>query len=368
VALIVSVALHGAAAAVLWWAPPRPARGEAARATVELALIRADAVPRSAPEPEAAQPPPRAAEPRSAMVSGPTRPLASVAPNRRLERPSATPTLTPEPSTAGTSTAPAPPPSRWSTLRRDPGADGPRVLDLRPRLRSGEGLGPPPDDGAAALDLFAGAYDGTVRTPNMAGAGQSSWHETIGDPAGGGRYRARRSGFTGEVREDGSVVIRDNPNWDGELFADRYEGVGYRAVFDLTDWLMRMHGEDPYLYNKMKWLDDTRDERMAMAVIDRGRKLRQAVWLTSELLAEVWNDPHLEPKLRRRALFLLWDECAEDGTAEVLRASAEVRATIVGFVRKVAPKGSDLAYGADELEALNATRESRALFDPYEIE
>jgi hypothetical protein len=241
---------------------------------------------------------------------------------------------------------------------------GPRGPDLRIR----PGLpGPPPPD-AARPDVIGNPYAGTVLTPNLPGAGVGEWHEDLGRPTGGGTYRAERRTFKADVAEDGSVRLRDKPNWQGGFFADPKEGVGYRATFDVTDWLMRMHGEDPYLYNKMKWLEDTREERQQMALAYRARSLRESVYKLPDLLSRVWYDEALSPVERRRAIFLLWDECAEKGDPEVLAASREVRATIVGFVRRVAPRGSAGAYGAEELEKLNAERESEALFDPYEAE
>ena len=62
---------------------------------------------------------------------------------------------------------------------------------------------------------------------------------------------------------------------------------------------------------------------------------------------------------RRAALFTAWDECEED------RVGDEARAAVVDFIRDRLPSGSPDAFGASELQELNARRRSRARFAPY---
>jgi hypothetical protein len=78
-------------------------------------------------------------------------------------------------------------------------------------------------------------------------------------------------------------------------------------------------------------------------------------------LAAVWRRSALSETARRRLLFLLWDECAEDDDA-----GARARATIEAWIRAQLPHGSVSAFDDAELSALNRARTSHAPFQPYE--
>jgi len=134
--------------------------------------------------------------------------------------------------------------------------------------------------------------------------------------------------------------------------------------FDLTDGLMRGSGQDPYAARKLAFLDRTRAERMEMAAVDRSARLRESLQRTRADLEQLWRGPDT-PARKRHLLFLLWDECAEDGSDEVVGTARAVRGAIVGFVRRRLPAGSAHAFTAAELAAENARRTSTARFDPY---
>ncbi len=139
-------------------------------------------------------------------------------------------------------------------------------------------------------------------------------------------------------------------------------GVG--GQLELTDSIMRMGGQDPYAARKMEFLDRTRDERMRIAAAENSLMLREALHRTGADLERVWRGPGTAAH-RRQLLFLLWDECLEGGSDEEVRTARAVRGQIVAFVRRRLPAGSRMAYGAAELERLNARRTSTQRFDPY---
>jgi hypothetical protein len=357
--LLVSGGVHAAVGVWLWTAPRTPTPPDVTpRTLVDLELVE--------PPPELTPPPlphvDDGTDVRDELPSSPSAPprVASTSGVRGAP-------AVPGASAIASSVTPSEPspPSPWLHMRGDEPEPGAGIV-LDARVAIGGGVAGPPPPGPSQDALLGDPYADTVHTPNMSDGGGQVWTETLGKPAGGGRYVKKRRTFKATVEEDGTVHLNDQPNWQGGFFADSHEGVGYRASFDVTDWLMRMHGEDPYLYAKMKYLDDTRAERDQMAIKARGERLRESVHRLPKLLERVWGDANLSPAEKRRALFYLWDECAEDGPDEVTRAAEEVRVTIYAFVRRNAPRGSDAGYTDDELRAFNQARTSKAVFDPYE--
>ncbi|HET9992334.1 MAG TPA: hypothetical protein VFQ65_27570, partial [Kofleriaceae bacterium] len=134
--------------------------------------------------------------------------------------------------------------------------------------------------------------------------------------------------------------------------------------FDVSDWMMRRHGQDPYASAKLAQLDATRDDRVRLGTLYRHAELRRAGELMQHNLETVWaTQPDLAE--RKRELFALWDECNETGTSDVVDATAHARARVVAFVRAHLPPGSHEAFTAGELAALNRDKQSHESFAPY---
>lgn len=219
-------------------------------------------------------------------------------------------------------------------------------------------------------------------------------------PTGGGTYAVGSPGFTARIARDGQVTIDDKPSFQiapglpgivNETITDPSTGEEESqimvkmdiAVFDVTDWVMRMAGMDPYASAKLRLLDQTREVRAEMRARARIEDLRDAIALLPRLLQQVWHDPGLSAAERRELLFRIWDECIEigpgkpagsdaagDGDAngqldELARASRTARATVLGFIRRTLPPGSPDAYTEAEIDALNARRKSAERFVPY---
>lgn len=134
---------------------------------------------------------------------------------------------------------------------------------------------------------------------------------------------------------------------------------------ELTDYVMRAVGQDPYLSDKLRWMDATREERAAIGATHRRRQLDAVDQIMRKHLTALWARRDLDLAAKRAALFELWDDGAEDGDAAVVEAAQRTRAQVIGFIRARLPAGSAGAYTAAELDAFNRRRTSRARFAPY---
>jgi hypothetical protein len=180
-------------------------------------------------------------------------------------------------------------------------------------------------------------------------------------PDGEGGFRYQDSKFSARIARDGTVELRDEPNVD-------FEGLKHGQAsfsFDLNDLLAHARGEDPYQYDKQKFLHDTRELRDGLCEQDLKDRLKRSVWDLKRDLSALWANGGLSVKERRSRLFELWDSCAEEGDPEIQRASAMARATILGFIRERIPLGHPDGFSRTELLALNQRRHSRASFEPY---
>jgi hypothetical protein len=175
-------------------------------------------------------------------------------------------------------------------------------------------------------------------------------------PSGGGTYQANHQTFDVKVAADGTAKIDDRANL-------QRHGLG--LSFDVTDGLMRSHGIDPYASYKLKVLDETRDERVAIGNRYRKQQLAKSNQLMQRNLARLWATT-ADLSARKRGVFQLWDECAEHGSDDVIAGGAMARTYLIGFVRTRLARDSAMAFTAAELAELNAHRQSSATFAPYE--
>lgn len=222
-----------------------------------------------------------------------------------------------------------------------------RKLDLSPASVARMFLGAPTPDGTTNGALLPAQRDSARSSPF--GEGFQS--------VGGGAHEAERETFRTRISRDGDIDFRDKGNVQMDTWVN--------GRFDTTDMVMRAIGDDPYAYQKLKIADATRETRLGMARVDRSHRLKASVRATRALLVRIWSNRRIPAAKRRRILFALWDECAEEGPAEVVKAGNLVRATIIGFIRKHLPAASTNAYTRAELSTLNKTRASHQPFTPY---
>lgn len=180
-----------------------------------------------------------------------------------------------------------------------------------------------------------------------------------------GSYSYDETGFSAHVDGEGRVTLEDKPGVRANLFISPLFLAAY-GTFDATDILMRWLGEDPYRYQKMMFLERTFDERARMRARYARENMEWALRELPEYLARIWEYERWPAELRRRVLFALWDECAEDGNDLVVAGGAEARALIEGFVRSNLAPGSRDAFEPEELARLNSLRTSRRRFEPYD--
>jgi hypothetical protein len=223
--------------------------------------------------------------------------------------------------------------------------------------------GAPPSD-----QLPPGAFLGPVRAPRPYVPGGDRLAAELGPRMradGDGGFKEDRAAFSARIDRDGRIKFRDKANVQIDGIGGGIGGLTLAGRFDLTDAVLRALGDDPYAYEKMLIMERTRETRARMAMEERSANLHEAQRRLPRVLARVWAHDSWTPAQRRRLFFALWDEVDEDGDDEVRRAGAAVRGIIVSFIRRELPAGGPDAFTAEELEAMNRARHSRARFDPY---
>lgn len=157
--------------------------------------------------------------------------------------------------------------------------------------------------------------------------------------------------FTMKVAPDGTVDIHDKANWQQKSL--------FHAEFDVTDALMRSHGQDPYASYKMKVLDETREERVEMGKQYRTQQLARSREIMNKNIARLVGSTTDVEELKQ-GLFELWDDCAETGSDELVVAGRAAREQVIAYIRGKIPN----AYSAADLTRLNKLRRSQLPFAP----
>lgn len=168
-------------------------------------------------------------------------------------------------------------------------------------------------------------------------------------PDGQGTKSEHRT-FTMKVAPDGTVAIHDKPNV-------QLDGAG--LSFDVNDALMRSHGIDPYASYKMKVLDETREERVAMGKQYRTQQLARSREIMNKNIARLIGST-TDTETIKQGLFELWDDCAEAGDEEMIVAGRAAREQVIAYIRGKLPD----AYSPSDVERLNKLRRSHIPFAP----
>ena len=128
---------------------------------------------------------------------------------------------------------------------------------------------------------------------------------------------------------------------------------------DLTDEYYRMLGEDPYRYEKARFLSSTLEMRMKMAAEAQVHDLRRSLHDLPVRLERLWKDTAHPPAARRLIICALHSELRRD------EKGREANAVINTFVRLRLPQDGPDGYTAAEMEACNASADPADRFDPY---
>jgi hypothetical protein len=194
---------------------------------------------------------------------------------------------------------------------------------------------------------------------------------TAGDPLLGKLADVKEERFPLELKDDGyhydgpsiSAVIRMDGTVDFNEHAIR-DFKGLSGGFDLTDIAMRGKKQDPYRYEKEKFMEHTSKLRGELQTRARRDRLENSLAALPQHLSEVWSDGSRSVRERRGALYYMWREAAGSDD-EVGQAGRKARSMIESFIRAQLPEGSPDAFTEDELKRFNS-RASAIKFDPYQ--
>jgi hypothetical protein len=202
--------------------------------------------------------------------------------------------------------------------------------------------------------------------------------------------------FTAAVNPDGSV--RFGNRWGRDQHGARMKGSGAAlrsfgptgiggvgmAMTGPTEWLLFLAGQEFDAAAKTRFLNQTRDLRIQLAIAFTMQLLQTRLDELSHELLGLWSDASRPIAERRALVFQRWDECDERLTAGLpaggdlpgeavsvidqarLDAADRARRTIEGFIRRQMPRGTPRAYTAAELAEFNRRRVSVETFAPYE--
>ncbi|HEY2744138.1 MAG TPA: hypothetical protein VGL86_05935 [Polyangia bacterium] len=170
----------------------------------------------------------------------------------------------------------------------------------------------------------------------------------------GDGYHYDGPSFSAKIAMDGHVTFDDHSIRDFK---------GLSGGFDLTDLAMRGHHQDPYRYEKEKFMDNTSKLRTELTSKARRDRLESSLAALPGRLDEVWSDLNRSARERRGTLYAMWREAAGSDD-EVGAAGKKARATIEAFIRDRLPEGSENAYTDDELRRFNS-RIGGIPFKPY---
>lgn len=171
-------------------------------------------------------------------------------------------------------------------------------------------------------------------------------------PRTDGTYHWQGSGFEAVIHPDGSVSFSDHP----DVSVDWGSGSG---SFDLTDAIMHGAGQDPYQAEREWFMEQSETLRERLETQARTQQQAHSLTGVRSQVRTIWEDTSRPAADRRRAIFELWDECA-DG-----EEGAPARDAIIAFIRREIPDSSADSFTMIELARMNAHRESTERFDPY---
>lgn len=323
-------------------------------------------------------------------------------------------TTAPVPKDSPAIEGPAPPP-----VRKDSSSvEGPAPPPARKDSSSVEGPAPPParkDSTPGRKDSKKPTPEGPAQLPPPTGARVETERGWLAEQPGDGGESSSRGGlgltrqrdgsmlyvdpgkrFTAAVNPDGSV--RFGNRWGRDQHGERMRGSGAAlrsfgptgiggvgmAMTGPTEWLLFLSGQEFDAAAKTRFLNQTRDLRIQLAVAFTMQLLDTRLSELNQELLGLWSDPSRSLVERRALVFQRWDECDErlvaglpagadlppEATSAIdqarLDAADRARRTIEGFIRRQMPRGSPRAYTPGELAEFNRGRVSVETFAPYE--
>jgi hypothetical protein len=156
------------------------------------------------------------------------------------------------------------------------------------------------------------------------------------------------------IAPDGAVRFSD-----GGASVDLDDQYRPKVRFGVDDAIARSAGDDPHYAERSWFLEQTEALRRRLARKARDTRAARGLARLRRRLDAVWSAAGRSYAQKRRMLFQIWDDCAQNERGE------RARRVVEGFVRSRLPAGSSEAYTRSELARLNRGRASDARFAPY---
>jgi hypothetical protein len=173
----------------------------------------------------------------------------------------------------------------------------------------------------------------------------------------GDGYHYSGPSFSARIAMDGRVSFDEHSIRDFK---------GLSGGFDITDIAMRAKKQDPYRYEKEKFMELTTKLRGELSARAQRDRLEASLSSLPTHLDTVWSDTTLSAKDRRRILYQMWRE-ASGNDVDLGPAAKKARTTIEAFIRDRLPAGTADAFSDEELHKVNA-RAGAPKFDPYKVD
>lgn len=158
---------------------------------------------------------------------------------------------------------------------------------------------------------------------------------------------------TARIDRCGEITFQDRP-------AAETEGFSLSGSWDLQSLTQQAQGQNPNRAEEDWILEHSEELRNQLGDVCRREELATGRRRLRGRLTSTWSRTERTPQSRRRHIFDIWDEMEEG------EAGDEFRAIVIQFVRENLPAGSEDAYTPEELERLNARRDTQGeRFDPY---
>jgi hypothetical protein len=154
--------------------------------------------------------------------------------------------------------------------------------------------------------------------------------------------------FSAHISMDGSV------SFDDKLIRD-FKGLS--GGFDVTDWIMKGKKQDPYRYEKEKFLKYTQKKRDELSRKAHEADMENSLAQLPFTCDDIWRQRGRAASQRRKALYELWRDVEDND------AGGRAREMIVEYVRQHLPAGSPDAFTDEELALYNTGTKRK--FEPY---
>ncbi|HWE30061.1 MAG TPA: hypothetical protein VHB97_18755 [Polyangia bacterium] len=172
----------------------------------------------------------------------------------------------------------------------------------------------------------------------------------------GDGYHYNGPSFSAHIAMDGRVDFDEHSIRDFK---------GLSGGFDITDIAMRAKKQDPYRYEKERFMELTGKLRGELSARAQRDRLEASLASLPAHLESVWADTTLSAKDRRRIVYQMWRE-ASGNDVDLGPAAKKARKTIEAFVRDRLPEGTADAFSDEELRKVNA-RPGAPKFEPYKV-